>query len=894
MFKKTPAQKKHSTKSDNLIEPYSIPFVGRETELHTLQQALAKVITEKKPKFVFIEGDFGVGKTALVDHFLERVAQEQPEVLIGRGVCATETELSGLAPFVALLGSFEQQLRFSSDKWMEFVKNVAPAWIDVFTFNIPSNIIKTFQEGKKLAGKTSYKQESIFIQFTNMLLDLAKKQPMIAFLDALQWADASSLELLTHLTRYLPERAILFVFTYRTEAKDADSTTPMFNELRARTLRYEFGSLVEVCHGIDVAAYFARRYPYHTFPEEFIEQVVEKTQGHPLFLTLLCDLWQATSVITTTTMSEGELIWKIAQRGKLDVEIPSNIQVVLEQRLRLLHDELRKMLTFAAVEGEEFTVQVLAALSQCPEYDLYDHLEALEQRHHFIQEQETKKLGAVVLDIYRFTQRFYRDYIYEQLSAGKKRFLHHAIGEHLETLYSQNLYQIAGQLTAHFRIAHQPQKAAQYAFMAAQFEQSRNAWTDAEDLCDLGLTLLDTIPPDTETHQLRLDLLDLSGDGYYKVGKYPQADQRYRTALNLAQEIQAKPEQIAEFYAELADTCEGEGRIEEMIDFIEKGQEILAANAATIPIDVLHIKLGWLYAVAQNILDRYDVVLEYIPPLLEDAAKLPQNHILEFVVARIYNILAIAFGYLNRFEEARVNYERSIALLEKIGEIGLAAGYSANLAGDCNVLGKFEEGLALISKAIKITSQIGDIDDLHYAKAVKGALLLSLEKFPEALQELKEARILADQCGARWDITFIDADIARAYLALNDLNCSYQYAHKSLIESERRKSPFEVGNACDVLGQVETARQDWMLAAQHFQRAIALFEQVGNRYNASKAQYHFAEALCQQGKIEEAEMLLQKALETFQDLKIEHEVVKVQEILTKSERNNANGKSVVS
>lgn len=217
--------KKAKSTEQVLEAAQTTPFVGRETEVQFLRQTLKKVIAAKQPKFVFIEGDFGVGKTTLVEHFLERVAQEQPEVLIGKGVCATETEMSGLTPFVELLESVGKRLRFTSDKWVDFIKNVAPAWIDIFTFNLPSNIIKTFQEGQKLAGKMGYKQENIFIQFTNILLDLTKKQPLIAFLDDLQWADRSSLELLTHLTRhlhdrgepvcvYLPHRSQKFRFKY--------------------------------------------------------------------------------------------------------------------------------------------------------------------------------------------------------------------------------------------------------------------------------------------------------------------------------------------------------------------------------------------------------------------------------------------------------------------------------------------------------------------------------------------------------------------------------------------------------------------------------------------------------------------------------------------------------
>jgi hypothetical protein len=94
-----------------------------------------------------------VGKTTLVEHFLERVAQEQPEVLIGKGVCATETEMSGLTPFVELLESVGKRLRFTSDKWVDFIKNVAPAWIDI----LPSISLPNHQN---LSGRPEISREN--------------------------------------------------------------------------------------------------------------------------------------------------------------------------------------------------------------------------------------------------------------------------------------------------------------------------------------------------------------------------------------------------------------------------------------------------------------------------------------------------------------------------------------------------------------------------------------------------------------------------------------------------------------------------------------------------------------------------------------------------------------
>ena len=854
----------------------SMPFVGRETELCQLHEALDSVANTKKPKFVLIQGDYGVGKTALVRHFLVQVSAQNPSFLIGKAKCAMETELNGLVPFTQLFKDLTEQgtqRRVVLGSLFEFIKEVAPAWLDVFTAGAATATIKTVEESSKLMRRGTFLQDNVFVQFTNALSRLAEKQPIIAFIDDLHWADSSSLGLLFHLARHLQDRAVLFVCTYRpVEALETSINAPLFRKLRANLIRYGATDL-EIHQGIDVAEYVAQRYPLNIFSSDLINHIQGLTGGHPLFVSELFSLWQDNGALTFTPTDDGHEVWVLTQDADVYPTIPHALTEVLEERVQLLEDELRKILTCASVEGEEFTAQVIAYVCQLDESRVYDNLETLEHRYQLVQEQGPREVNATLLDFYRFVHRFFCDHIYNQLGSGKRRILHRRIAECLEVLYSGR-HQIAGQLAQHFREAYELMKSVQYALMAAQFEQSRYAWSEGEAWCEFGLALVDKLPVGAETIRLRLDLLERSGDGYNCSGKCSQAGRRYREALILAQQLKENAERIPDLYWKIAWVCEGEGRFEESAAFLDQSRQFQADHA--VPDGETHFRTESLWAFIQLRLGKSDLAVQVLQKVLVEVERLPQTPMLELVRAQVYNWLGIALSFQSCYAESSAAYQKAIEIASRLGERATVATILANLSDNQRIEGKLDECEVSISRAMEIARQIGDTDTEAYTLYLRGVLLLDRERPREAIQELKRAIALSDQIGTQWND--MRANLALAYLAESDLESAYEQASLSLAATEKGQV-FDQGYAHYAMAQIEGVRQDWESAAQHFSQAINIFHQVGDRHYAARAQRYFAEELLRQGKRREAVELLQAALATFQELRLAHAITETQRLL---------------
>ena len=299
------------------------PFVGRTSELQQLRDSLELVMGNKQPKFVMIQGDFGVGKTALIEHFLTESLERNSTLLLGRAGCQRETENNGLVPFSQLLvrllkTSIQQEVVVGSPS--EFINEIAPAWSDILGDEIAekdfaatvknseygadnsnhtpdnvagwnrsggvnvtaesiqvsgdvvgrdkivANIVNIYTGSRQPGSGKTYTPDQVFEQYSNALRKLSADLPVIAFIDDLHWIDTSSLNLLAHLDRFLRDRAVLFICVYRpVEALETGPNAQLFRDVLAE-LRHKVA--VEISHGIDVAEYVRQRYARNLFSRE--------------------------------------------------------------------------------------------------------------------------------------------------------------------------------------------------------------------------------------------------------------------------------------------------------------------------------------------------------------------------------------------------------------------------------------------------------------------------------------------------------------------------------------------------------------------------------------------------------------------------------------------------
>jgi predicted ATPase len=518
-------------------------FVARERELGRLRVVLDRALAGRG-QVCFVAGVAGAGKTALVTEFARQAQAAHRDLVVAIGNCNAHTGIGdSYLPFreilALLLGDTEAKLSQGAItpenakrlgallvRSGQVLVEIAPDLIDTLVPGgklltlVGKALVQKFKWLDELEREVNLKRETpagvepviqqsrIFEQYANVLRELAAHQPLMLILDDLQWADAASISLLFHLSRRIEDRPILLVGTYRTDevalgrGGERHPLEPVINEVK-RT----FGDvLVDLGAESEAEAKTFVNSLLDTEPnrlgEGFRTALLQHTQGHPLFTIELLRHLQA----------DGDLIHDESGRWiegpALDWDaLPARVEGVIAERIGRLEAGLREVLSVASVEGEDFTVEVVARVRRTDERELIRRLRAeLDKQHHLVGELGVRQLGKQRLCFYEFRHNLFQRYLYNALAEGERAYLHEDVGTILETLYKDRTEEIAVHLAWHFEEAGLLQNAVTYLLQAANRAIRISANQEAIGHLNKASALLEQFPESVERTQQELQV----------------------------------------------------------------------------------------------------------------------------------------------------------------------------------------------------------------------------------------------------------------------------------------------------------------------------------------------------------------------------------------------------
>lgn len=298
-------------------------FAGREPELAMLDQALAKA-TAGAAQLVVIDGEPGIGKTALLDAWAERVPKDQT-VLRGKG-----HEFGGGFPLDAVAGALADHLR-----------TLEPAQVDELLGGVGETLAPVLggaaapRAANDLAaamlGDPGSGQLMLFSAMDTLMARMSDAGPVALLIDDAHLADQASVAWLHHCAARLAHHRILLVVARRL------GEGPAYTGTMTTTLEpLDVSTAAEIVGAERAATLHAR------------------AGGNPLFL---------------LELSEAD-----------DSELPATVRDVVADRCARAGEAAVTVRT-AAVLGADVDLELLAQVLPTPEPVLLDHLEEGARRH---------------------------------------------------------------------------------------------------------------------------------------------------------------------------------------------------------------------------------------------------------------------------------------------------------------------------------------------------------------------------------------------------------------------------------------------------------------------------------------------------------------------------------
>jgi predicted ATPase len=439
-----------------------------------------------------IVGEAGIGKSRLVEELVAQTASEDRELL--RLQCSPYHLATVLLPFVDWIrssagiemGSDEQTARERLEGLVDRLRLVRQATLPLLA---PLLSVSVGEEYEPLRLSLKLQRRRTIELVIELIKRSAGSGPLLITVEDVHAADATSLELLTHLIERTRDLAGLLVLTARPTLDD-----------RLQRRRLDRIDLVPLATDSTLALVdeLAGR---RALPASVRNTIVESSDGVPLFVEEL-----TRQLLESPTMRDAGDRYELA--ADLPVTVPETLHDLLVARLDTL-GSAKVTAQIASTLGRAFSLELLRAVSPAADGDVADDVDRL--------------CAALILEVvddesegtsYAFRHALLREAAYHAQLKARRREVHLGVARVLEGAYPGVVESEPETLAHHFAEGGEPQPAADYLLKAGQKALRASAVHEAITHLSHGVELIGGVPRSSERDRTELRLQALLGTAY--------------------------------------------------------------------------------------------------------------------------------------------------------------------------------------------------------------------------------------------------------------------------------------------------------------------------------------------------------------------------------------------
>jgi class 3 adenylate cyclase/predicted ATPase len=501
------------------------PLVGREHEYGLLRERWERV-KDGPGQIVLLSGEPGIGKSRLVEALKETVEQQGARCLELH--CSPYAQNSALQPVIEHLQRVLQfQLEDSANEKLRKLEEAtgrSPLQAETISLLAALLSLPHPQDFPVLTLSPQKQKEKTQEALVAWLFAETTQQAVACVWEDLHWADPSTLELLTLFLQQVPTTRLLTVLTFRPEFVLPWGAHSYVSQLTLSRLgRSQVETMVRNVTG------------GNTLTQEVVQQIVNKTDGVPLFVEELTK-----SVMESVgSIESGEFM---GAEGKLSpssghMGIPVTLQDALMARLDRL-GSAKEIAQVGAVIGGEVSYDVLRAAAPVGESMLQQGLRQLVAAELLYQR------GVPPQSTYLFKHALVQDTAYQSLLKSTRQHLHSKIAQVLEERFSETKDTQPELLAHHYTEAGLLTEALPYWQRAGERAAQRSAYVEAISHLTTGLGSLTTLADTPKRVQQELPLQLALSNALLPVRGYaaPEVEKAVTRARALCHQLGETPQ----------------------------------------------------------------------------------------------------------------------------------------------------------------------------------------------------------------------------------------------------------------------------------------------------------------------------------------------------------------
>jgi tetratricopeptide (TPR) repeat protein len=459
-------------------------FVGRDTEIEAVQQALARAWAGHG-QVVACVGEAGVGKSRLVYEVVHSHRTQDWLVLESASVSYGKA-----TPYFPVIDLLKRYAHVEDHDDTRTVRARVTGQVLTLDERLQDAIPALLALLEALPDDSPFRQldppqrrQRTLEALKRLLLRESQVQPLLLVFEDLHWIDAETQALLDTLVDSLPTARLLLLLNYRPEYQHGWGGKTYYSQLRLDPLLpASADAFLQALLGDDPSL------------APLKQLLIERTAGNPFFLEET-----VRTLVETQVLVGAPGAYRLA-RDLLAIQVPATVQAVLAARIDRLPLEAKHLLQTAAVIGHEVPLALLQAIADLSEEALHRSLTQL-QGAEFLY--ETRLFSERE---YTFKHALTHEVAYGSLLQERRWVLHAGIVAASERLYADRLTEQVEHLAHHALRGEVWEKAVAYCWQAGEKAMTRSAHRAAVAYYEQALSALQHLPETRDTREQGIDL----------------------------------------------------------------------------------------------------------------------------------------------------------------------------------------------------------------------------------------------------------------------------------------------------------------------------------------------------------------------------------------------------